>query len=145
MKTQTIKDINNLIVANKKHFVPESSMSEKDFLKMASTVFGLKAPKYNNKFTTAMQAHKYALQKVAVYTKMNKLLAKRGLVIRSKNYYTEFHIVGKEEALDFATAKVTRSVALASRANTIQAGVQAFNSSYTKLTRPEQATIPFEV
>lgn len=145
MKKQTITDIDLVIQTNKAKFKPGVSIKEKDFLKITSTIFGITTPKFKSTFKSAKEAHIYALQKVAAYTKLNKVLAHRGLVIRASDYYTNFHIIGHEQALDFASAKVSRSVSLVTRANTLQSSVLAFDSIYRKLSKPEIVKLQFEI
>lgn len=76
------------------------------------------------------------MQAINAYTDLNKLLRKRGLAIKSSNYYSEFTVVedaGKK--VQSMRAKVQRITA---SANDLNQGLFAFGGQYTaRLTDAE--------
>ena len=130
--------INDLITSNKAHFTAGSTLSEADFLSLASQVADLNAPAYTS---TPANPSQYNLQKVGTYTKLNKLLAHRGLVIKASNYYTSFKVVAKAD-VQAEVERISNRAVVCSRASAILAtGASNFNSKFTKLKSSELVRI----
>ncbi len=82
--------LNALITSNKKQFKLGASMDSATFCDLV----GIPAL---SKRADSITVQKHNLTKLSVYATMNRLLALRGLAIKSKNYYSAFHIVTKAE------------------------------------------------
>lgn len=130
--------INTLISSNKSTFKAGSTISEADFLALAAQVPGLSVPAYT---TAPANIAKYNLQKVATYTKFNKLLAHRGLVIKASNYYTSFTIVDSAKVSTEVSRLADRSVACATASTTLATGYSRFSAKFSKLKSPELARV----
>lgn len=126
--------INDLITANKSQFAAGSVLSEADFLALASQVADLNAPAFTS---TPANASQYNLQKVGTYTKFNKLLAHRGLVIKASNYYTSFRIVAKADVQAEVERIANRAVTCSRASGILSTGAANFNSKFTKLKSAE--------
>lgn len=126
--------MNNLISSNKSSFKAGSTMSCKDFLSLAAQISGLNAPTF-----TAKPANpaKYHLQIVAAYTKFNKLLAARGLVIKAKNYYSSFEVVDSSRVTAEVERISARAASCAVASTNLQAGFSQFGAKFSKLKAPE--------
>ena len=126
--------VNDLITANKSQFTAGSTLSEADFLALASQVADLNAPAFTS---TPVNPSQYNLQKVGTYTKFNKLLAHRGLVIKASNYYTSFRIVAKAD-VQAEVERISNRAVTCSRASAIlSTGAANFHSKFTKLKSAE--------
>jgi len=133
----TVTAINNLITANKSHFKAGTTMSEQQFLALASNIPDLNTPSFTSSFSSAADAHRYALKKVSCYTKFNKLLAHRGLVIKSKDYYSSFEIVEKARVSSEIERISARAATCAQASGILRVGQTNFNSKFTKLKASE--------
>lgn len=126
--------INDLVTTNKSTFTAGSVLTESQFLSLAAQVADLNAPAFT---TSPANIAQYNLQKVGTYTKFNKLLAHRGLVIKASNYYTSFKIVAKAD-VQAEVERISNRAVVCSRASAIlQTGASTFNSKFTKLKSSE--------
>ena len=130
--------INDLITANKSKFTAGSTLSEADFLALAAQVTNLKAPAYTN---APANPSEYNLQKVGTYTKLNKLLAHRGLVIKASNYYTSFKVVAKADVQAEVERISNRSVVCSRASAILSTGAECYHSKFTKLKSSELVRI----
>lgn len=130
--------MNNLIASNKASFKAGTTMSCKDFLSLASQVTGLNAPAYQAK---PANITKYNLQIVAAYTKFNKLLAARGLVIKAKNYYSSFEVVDSSRVTAEVERISARATTCATASINLQTGFSKFGAKFSKLKAPELARV----
>lgn len=130
--------INDLITANKSKFTAGSTLSEADFLALAAQVTNLKAPAYTN---APANPSEYNLQKVGTYTKLNKLLAHRGLVIKASNYYTSFKVVVKADVQAEVERISNRSVVCSRASAILSTGAECYHSKFTKLKSSELVRI----
>ena len=129
-----VSAINDLISANKSSFAAGTVLTEAQFLSLASQVSDLNAPAFTS---TPNNVAQYNLQKVGTYTKFNKLLAHRGLVIKARNYYSSFEIVAKAD-VNAEVERIANRAVVCSRASAIlQTGAATFNSKFSKLKSPE--------
>lgn len=125
--------INNHISSNKAAFKPGSVMSEADFLSLASQIPNFNVPTYTTNFASNAEATKYNLQKLSVYTKLNKVLATRGLVIKAKNYYSQFEIVSKDQISSEVTRMEAKAVTSTMAAVNLQTGFNQYHAKFSKL------------
>lgn len=129
--------INALISSNKAAFKAGTSMSEQDFLALAAQVKDLKAPAYQSSFSSNQDLQRYNLRKLSTYTKFNKILNHRGIIIKAQNYYTSFEVVDTTRV----SAEVERiSDAAVQRANCAQilrVGADTYKSKFSKLKSGE--------
>ena len=130
--------INDLITANKSKFTAGSTLSEADFLALAAQVTNLKAPAYTN---APANPSEYNLQKVGTYTKLNKLFAHRGLVIKASNYYTSFKVVAKADVQAEVERISNRSVVCSRASAILSTGAECYHSKFTKLKSSELVRI----
>lgn len=129
-----VSAINDLISANKASFAAGTVLTEAQFLSLASQVSDLNAPAFTS---TPSNVAQYNLQKVGTYTKFNKLLAHRGLVIKARNYYSSFEIVAKTD-VNAEVERIANRAVVCSRASAIlQTGAATFNSKFSKLKSSE--------
>ena len=132
-----VTNINNFVAKNKANFKAGNVMSEKDFLALVASIPGFDAPAYNSKFTTAADVTKYNLTKVAAYTKLNKVLMHRGLIIKARDYYSSFEVVDKSRVSHEVERIAARAVYASTASNILRVGQSSFNSKFTKLKSAE--------
>lgn len=129
----TVAAINDLISANKSSFAAGTTLTASEFLSLAAQV-DLNSPSYD---ASPSNPAEYNLKVVGTYTKFNKLLAHRGLVIKAKNYYSSFRVVAKEE-VNAEVERIANRAVVCSRASAIlQTGATNFNSKFSKLKSAE--------
>ena len=126
--------MNNLISANKASFKAGSTMSAKDFLSLAAQISGLNAPAYS---ANPSNVSKYNLQIVGAYTKFNKLLAARGLVIKAKDYYSSFTIVDSSRVTAEVERISARAASCAVASTNLQTGYSLYAAKFSKLKPTE--------
>lgn len=80
-------------------------------------------------FRDTQAYNRYTLSLVSLYTNLNKTLRDQGMCIEAKNYYTEFHVLGGEEAEKKIKAYEDKAAASAFCANQLRQGVRTFNSA----------------
>ena len=129
-----VSAINDLISADKSSFAAGSTLTASEFLALAAQVSDLNAPVYT---ATPSNPAQYNLQVVGTYTKFNKLLAHRGLVIKASNYYTFFRIVAKADVQAEVERIATRAVVCIRASAILATGASTFNSKFSKLKSSE--------
>ena len=129
-----VSAINDLISANRAKFAAGTTLTASDFLALAKQVPDLNAPAYNANPTNIAQ---YNLQVVGTYTKINKLLMHRGLVIKAKNYYSSFEVVAKTDINAEVERLANRAVVCSRASGILASGATNFNSRFSKLKSPE--------
>lgn len=122
--------LNSVITSNKVQFKLGSTITS-DAL---CTMVGLPAKPKSTKF---MDVQQHNLRKLGVYATMNKLLALRGLAIKSKGYYASFNIVEKDDVK--ARVKQYKAIAKGKRhySSTLKEGFATHNGKWTKLDATE--------
>lgn len=86
MSRKKVDRINSVINNHRHHFVAGNVISEVDFCNM------MQIQRVNNN-STISAIDKFRMQKLSAYTALNRFLEQRGLYIKSKHYYTEFHVI----------------------------------------------------
>lgn len=129
--------LNALITSNKKQFKLGASMDSATFCDLV----GIPAL---SKRADSITVQKHNLTKLSVYATMNRLLALRGLAIKSKNYYSAFHIVTKAEVTKRVGAYKAKAKATHKYAVTLDTGFTAFKGKWTKLTPIELKQAAFD-
>lgn len=83
------------------------------------------------------------LSMVSIYTDLNKILRKRGMVIKSSNYYTKFTIIKDPEN---KVTQINHTISrLSAYRNDLNVGLLAYNNSYSaKLDATEIESIEGE-
>ena len=132
-----VTNINNFISRNKASFKAGNVMSEQDFLSLVAAIPGFNAPAYNSTFTSAAEVTKYNLAKVTAYTKLNKVLMHRGLIIKARDYYSSFEVVDKSRVSHEVERIAARAVYASTASNILRVGQSSFNSKFTKLKSAE--------
>lgn len=132
-----VTNINNFITSNKAAFTAGNVMNEAQFLSLASQISGLNCPQLTTIFNTSSEVTKYNLRKLDVYTKLNKVLMHRGIVIKARDYYSSFEIVDKSRVQHEVERMSSRAVITARASNILRIGANTFNSKFTKLKSSE--------
>lgn len=116
--------INKLITANKKDHFKVDAVTRPDELAEWFDIPPATSGSYKD-----LTKHNLAL--VNAQEKLNKLLRHKGLVMRSRNYYSEFYIIGQEQATAKANlyARGSATKAYDSRVTRIGASI----SKWTKM------------
>lgn len=109
-----------------------NTLTEDQFCK----AFDLPSPQ---KFNDYIQAMQFNMLKLAKYTKVNKLLAKRGLYIKSKNYYTEFTVHGIKSDVEtkLTQQEYKRTVAKLDQ-ETLRKGYRNYRGNYNRPLGPRE-------
>jgi 5-formaminoimidazole-4-carboxamide-1-beta-D-ribofuranosyl 5'-monophosphate synthetase len=138
MKHLKVAKLNQLITTNQNEFRAGCVLSEKRLCELAS----LDIPKT---YKSPKEVQQFALKKMSFYVTLNKLLAKRGLYITAKDYYTEFKILpktkvqGKVKNLDHRSKNYTTS------ARVLAQGERLYHSTWKPLTPDEEMEVSSRV
>lgn len=124
----TLKDYTSTISANAYKFVPGKTITEA-WLISKFNVEPLPAT------FTARDVSAYNARKVMAYTRINKILACRGLYIKAHDYYTSFKVIEKPMDKVANYRKKAKSNAMA--AVTLAAGVSNYQSKWSRLSGAE--------
>lgn len=125
-----VEFLNNVIDANKHLFILDSSITEKEFC----TMLQLKAP---GKKASFQEQTNYNLRKMNRYVTMNKLLMLRGIAIKSKNYYSSFHIVAAENVDSRSSLYKASSRAKFSYSKNYRTGYKTYKGKWKPLDDDE--------
>lgn len=126
-------EINQLITTNSNCFKPGSVINEATFCNWLN----IPLPKSDSyKDITIFNGYKSIIQH-----RVNKLLAVRGLVIKSKNYYTEFHVQTVPNTVKYVKAKAKCGAKAIKTSATISNNMVIHGSVWTQLTLDELASV----
>lgn len=114
--------INNVIVANPQAFAIDNIMSAAQWRSLFSGVFTL--PRSIRK-----QANQMAY--INSYVAVNRVLRKRGLKIKSSNYYTNYTVTGLATARREVVNMTNRATAILNAANELKASIPNSNRRYS--------------
>ena len=114
--------INNIIVANPQTFAIDSTMSAAQWRSLFSSVFTL--PRSIRKQTNQMAY-------INSYAAVNRVLRKRGLKIKSSNYYANYTITGLATARREVVNMTNRATAILNAANELKASIPSSNRRYS--------------
>lgn len=129
----TTDDLEAIITANSHMFTPGNTLTSGALCKLAGLTNRRKFKDYSDQ-----QSHN--LQKMCFYVSLNKVLALRGLHIKSQNYYSKFRILPMKEVPARIKAYRQTSVAKARRATTLSKG-QTHAGVWSPLTTAEKASL----
>lgn len=118
-KPMTKTQINTFITTNSTFFAEDATFTNTDLAKW----FNL--PMSNN-------INRNNMLLLSAYTKLNKLLKTRGLVIKSKGYYTEFSVRGGAAATSQVNSLKRTGVNKIASATTLATGIAEYSSSWPK-------------
>lgn len=122
---QLVDNLSNAVTANKALFVAGTVMSEQDFC----NIVGITAPTtFNTKTVT-----KHNLAKVKHQAILNKVLAVRGLCVKSQDYYSQFLVIPKTDVGTRVKAYDNRSINAAEDAEVLTDGVSKYKCKWRKL------------
>ena len=121
MSVKTATAINNIIVANPQAFAIDSTMSAAQWRSLFSSVFAL--PRSIRK-----QANQMAY--INSYTAVNRVLRKRGLKVKSSNYYANYTVTGLATARREAVNMTSRATAILNAANELKANIPNTTRKY---------------
>ena len=122
MSVKLATAINNVIVANPQAFAIDNTMSAAQWRSLFSGVFTL--PRSIRK-----QANQMAY--INSYVAVNRVLRKRGLKIKSSNYYANYTVTGLATARREVVNMVSRGKAILNAANELQANIPNSNRHYS--------------
>lgn len=126
-------EINQLITTNSNCFKPGSVIIDSTLCAW----FSIPKPHSNDYHT--MQ--RFTLHKCDAYRDLNRVLALRGLVIKSKNYYTEFHVQTVPNTVKYVKAKAKCGTKAIKTSATISNNMVIHGSVWTQLTLDELASV----
>ena len=122
MSVKITTAINNVIVANPQAFAIDNTMSAAQWRSLFSGVFTL--PRSIRK-----QANQMAY--INSYVSVNRVLRKRGLKIKSSNYYANYTVTGLATAQREVVNMTNRATAILNAANELKANIPASNRRYS--------------
>lgn len=122
MSSKTAAAINNVIVANPQAFAIDNTMSAAQWRSLFSGVFTL--PRSIRK-----QANQMAY--INSYVAVNRVLRKRGLKIKSSNYYANYTVTGLATARREVVNMTNRATAILNAANELKANIPDSNRRYS--------------
>ena len=122
MSSKTVAAINNVIVANPQAFAIDNTMSAAQWRSLFSGVFTL--PRSIRK-----QANQMAY--INSYVAVNRVLRKRGLKIKSSNYYANYTVTGLATARREVVNMTNRATAILNAANELKANIPDSNRRYS--------------
>ena len=79
----------------------------------------------------------YNLRLVGLYTKVNKLLAKRGLYIKAKDYYSEFEVLDSPKTMEKISNYQHKSQGNSKAATNLTKGFKKHKGKWRKLGKRE--------
>ena len=122
MSVKTATAINDIIVANPQAFAIDSTMSAAQWRSFFSSVFTL--PRSIRKQTNQMAY-------INSYAAVNRVLRKRGLKVKSSNYYANYTITGLATARREVVNMTNRATAILNAANELKANIPNSNRRYS--------------
>lgn len=122
MSSKTAAAINNVIVANPQAFAIDNTMSAAQWRSLFRGVFTL--PRSIRK-----QANQMAY--INSYVAVNRVLRKRGLKIKSSNYYANYTVTGLATARREVVNMTNRATAILNAANELKANIPDSNRRYS--------------
>lgn len=122
MSSKTAAAINNVIVANPQAFAIDNTMSAAQWRSLFRGVFTL--PRSIRK-----QANQMAY--INSYVAVNRVLRKRGLKIKSSNYYANYTVTGLATARREVVNMTNRATAILNAANELKANIPNSNRRYS--------------
>lgn len=134
MSSKIVAAINNIIVANPQAFTIDNTMSAAQWRSLFSGVFTL--PRSIRK-----QANQMAY--INSYVAVNRVLRKRGLKIKSSNYYANYTVTGLATARREVVNMTNRATAILNAANELKANIPDSNRrcSFRSLKAAELASV----
>lgn len=129
----TIEELNELINTNKAQFRPGVTIQEAELCLW----FNIDKPKKVT-FRTVQQ---FAFRKLSAYTALNKVLAHRGIVIKSVNYGTTYEVLTQPRVENKINNLHAEAQAKTARAHIIEAGKTAYRGRWSKLKKKEIRTM----
>lgn len=125
-----VEFLNNVIDSNKHLFTLNNAITEEEFCSMLQ----LKAP---SKKASFQEQTNYNLRKMNHYVTMNKLLMLRGIAIKSKNYYSSFHIVPAADVANRSNLYKASSRAKFSYSKNYRTGYKTYKGKWKPLDDDE--------
>lgn len=122
MSSKTAAAINNVIVANPQAFAIDNTMSAAQWRSLFRGVFTL--PRSIRK-----QANQMAY--INSYVAVNRVLRKRGLKIKSSNYYANYTVTGLATARREVVNMTNRATAILNAANELKVNIPDSNRRYS--------------
>ena len=127
----TKQQLNTFITNNNKQFAAGSTFSATDLAKWFNIPLSGNINSNNMKLLSA-------------YTSLNRLLKTRGLVVKSKNYYSEFHIKGGIEAARHVNNLKKSGANKIASATLLSVGITKHHSTWSKkISKKDLKAIPF--
>lgn len=130
----TIDQLEYIVNTNTNLFTPNNQLTSGAICKLAGLTNRRKFSNYADE-----QAHN--LKKMAFYVSLNKVLALRGLHIKSRNYYSEFHILPMNEVPARVKAYRQTSIAKLRRATSLHRGEVQHGGVWSSLSLVEKSSI----
>ena len=121
MSVKTATAINALIVANPQVFAIGNTMSAAQWRATVKGVFAL--PR-----SVRRQGNHFSY--VNSYVAFNRILRKRGMTIKSSNYYSQYTVIGLDKARIHAKDMITRGTAILNAGNELRANIPSGNRRY---------------
>lgn len=125
----TAQELNELISQNRTSFKSGSTIQEAELCLW----FNINKPKKVN-FKSVQQ---FAFKKLSAYTSLNKVLAYRGIVLKSRNYGTTYEVLTQPRVENKINNLHAEAQAKTARAHIIEAGKTAYRGRWSKLKKKE--------
>ena len=139
MKRMTKTEMNQFITANKKTFKQGNTIPAYDLCDW----FSISKPITTrvSSAVTSANIQRHNLQKLSAYTSLNRILATRGICLKSTNYGQAYEVLDA----DATETKVSRLHSTASSkavaAMNLAAGIKEGRGKWRKLTRKQLETV----
>ena len=131
MSTQKATNINNLIISNLQAFTIGNVMTAAQWRTLVASIFAL---------PRSVRKQQNQMSYINSYVAVNRVLRKRGMVVRSSGYYTQFTVTGLDAARTHASHMIQRGKAILTAANELQANIPTSNRRY-RFTSLKQAEL----
>jgi len=123
--TTLVKRLNNIIDTNRSVFTAGKTFTQSWLM----NTYGI-APMAMN--PSPKDVARFNLKLVTAYTKLNKLLAKRGLYVKSTNYYETFEVLTLEKAISKVKKYKNKAKGDKAASRNLDKGIKNFKSKWTK-------------
>ena len=127
-------NLHHIINTNRTMFKAGTTMTEEEFCKVTGI-------KYRQRFRKQKEMLQYQMSKMQMYTALNRLLRKRGLYIRSSDYYSTFQLIPKVEVPTKVAAYQKSSRTCHRNSIELSTSSKKYKSRWSKLSKQELASL----
>ena len=124
-----VQEYDRMITQNVSKFQPNSSMTENEFCDLIGLVIPIRV--------THRDYSTFNFIKLSAYTELNKLLARRGVCIKQKNYGEMYEILPKESTDSKVYHYREHAAHMLNASKVLQTGRKRYDSVWQRLSTSE--------